>query len=252
MRRFLNNLRHHRNWWAYYRTKYTGGFPHGFIFRWRCGRRLRVPRRLLHTYKESFFDRAYFRGFPAAMQKLPIRTAVDVGANAGYFSLFLLSRFPRARVWAYEPIPTNFELLEQYRQAHPDLELHTIPKAVTAPACRTLTLHYERSDSYTTSASIRAGSEHLQALEVEATSLSDILAEHQLEELDFLKLDCEGSEYDILFQSPDHLLRRIRRMAIETHPGPTEREQGAALAGFLRKKGFALRREGDLIWAWRA
>ena len=252
MRRLLNNLRHHRNWWAYYRTKYTGNLRHGFTFRWRCGRQFHVPQRLLHTYKESFFDQAYIRGFPAAVRQKPIRTAVDVGANVGYFSLFLLSRFPGVRVWAYEPIPVNFELLEQYRHAHPDLQLQAVPKAVTAPACRTLTLHYDRSDRYTTSASILSESEHSDTLEVEATSLADILADHQLGELDFLKLDCEGSEYDILYQSPDQFLERIQRIAIETHPGPTGREQSATLADFLRKSGFELNREGDLIWAWRA
>jgi len=251
MRRFLNNVRHHRNWWAYYWTKHAGKQKQGFTFRWRCGRRLSVPHRLLHTYKESFFDQAYFRGFPAALRDAPVRTAVDVGANVGYFSLFLLSRFPDARVWAYEPMPANFELLDAYRHEHNDLELFPIQKAVTAPGQQTLTLHYDRSDSFTTSASIYSDPDQPQALRVKATSLDEIMETQQLDSLDFLKLDCEGSEYQLLYQARDEALRRIGRLAIETHPGPTPRETSSALAGFLQEKGFELHCEGDLIWAWR-
>ncbi len=49
-----------------------------------------------------------------------------------------------------------------------------------------------------------------QAETVPAVSLADVFARCQIERCDLLKLDCEGAEYDILFNAPDGILQRIK------------------------------------------
>jgi FkbM family methyltransferase len=41
-----------------------------------------------------------------------MRTVIDVGANRGQFTLFALERFPRARIFAFEPLPASARVLE--------------------------------------------------------------------------------------------------------------------------------------------
>jgi hypothetical protein len=87
---------------------------------------------------------------------------------------------------------------------------------------------------------------------VEAVSLPDIFAGHQFQQIDLLKLDCEGVEYEILFRCPDYVLQRVKLIAMETHNGVGTNENTEALCAFLKKKGFTIR-TGDkhFVWAWR-
>ena len=51
--------------------------------------------------------------------------------------------------------------------------------------------------------------------------------------IDLLKLDCEGAEYNILYNTPAHLFKKINCISIETHPGPDKKENKDALEKFL-------------------
>ena len=76
------------------------------------------------------------------------------------------------------------------------------------------------------------------------------MSDNQLEQVDFLKLDCEGSEYSILYNASAEVLGKIRRMAIETHLSNTERHNTAELSDYLKSKGFSTNMDKDIIWAW--
>src|SRR6266508_6011309 len=67
---------------------------------------------------------------------------------------------------------------------------------------------------------------------VKAVSLKDIFDAHAVEQCDFLKLDCEGAEYDILFSLAVDYFRRIKRIAMEYH-GEADRSARQAKADAL-------------------
>jgi Methyltransferase FkbM domain len=52
---------------------------------------------------------------------------------------------------------------------------------------------------------------------VACSTLADFLQERRLESVDFLKMDVEGSEWEILHSTPMSVLRRIRHIALEYH-----------------------------------
>ena len=89
-------------------------------------------------------------------------------------------------------------------------------------------------------------------VEVEAVSLPDIFSEFKLKEIDLLKLDCEGAEYDILYQCPTQLFPRIKQMAMETHPGKQSNENTETLCEFLKENGYQIKTDSNhFVWAWR-
>ncbi len=72
---------------------------------------------------------------------------------------------------------------------------------------------------------------------VRVTTLADLFRSFEIQECAWLKLDCEGAEYEILLEAPRSVLARIKRISAEYHPGighhgPEE------LADFLRTQGF--------------
>lgn len=53
---------------------------------------------------------------------------------------------------------------------------------------------------------------------VESVTLASLLEREQLDRVDLLKLDIEGSEYEILESVPVAVLRRVRAVVMEYHP----------------------------------
>lgn len=251
MRRLINNFENHTNWFGYYKYKYFGKRTGDFNFNCRSGISINVPHRLLHTYKECFFDETYLKGLPKELSKSPIKTIIDIGANVGYFSLFMFSLNVKAKVFAYEPIPKNFDLLNQYKSENPDLNFQIFNMAVTKPNQKSITLHYDESDAFTTSASIFNDQKQKNKLVVGSTSLERIIQDHQLSKVDLVKLDCEGSEYEILYNTPGTIFDKISILAIETHQGNNENENTYALSKYIKEHNFKIKTQGDIIWAWK-
>lgn len=251
--RQINLFRNLRNPQTYLAHKYGLLKRDTLFFKLRNGIIAEVPARLLHTFKESVFEQDYIRGFPRhALGNLDDATAVDVGANAGYFSLWWLSRFPRGKVVAVEPMPNNFALLARNQALNANRDFHAANCAMQSRP-GTVTLNFDRRDSFTTSASTRKGAGGGDEISVPAVSLEQLTADFGLARIDLLKLDCEGSEYDILYHCAEPLLHSIRRIAMETHRGAESEGCKDALCDFLRVKKFCVRTKpgSDMVYAWR-
>ncbi|MEK6479223.1 FkbM family methyltransferase [Catalinimonas sp. 4WD22] len=209
---------------------------------------------MLPAFKESFLDDIYLRGFPQSVLKKKNLKVIDIGANVGFFSLYMFYQFLNARVLAFEPIPYNFGVLEQYQKRFKDFDFHIFPKAVGGKNEK-ITLNASKLDGYTTMASVFESSKKGHQIEVEALSLDTVFDQHQLKQIDLLKLDCEGAEYDIIYNASEETLNNISMMSIETHQGVQKDENLQSLQVFLKKKGFQLSAldEGNTgyLWAWK-
>jgi hypothetical protein len=70
-----------------------------------------------------------------------------------------------------------------------------------------------------------------------ATKLTDDLPQRlRIATIDFLKLHCEGAEYEVLFEASADAIRQIQRIAIEFHGTPAARP--GAMHSFLWDAGF--------------
>lgn len=203
-----------------------------------------VPESLYAVFKEIFLEDFY--DIRALVKQLPERPVVlDVGANAGYFDLLLFSKRPEAVVYAYEPLPSNVERLQATIAANGWLKdkLHLFQRAVTGRPVSTLELFTEAAadNSVVASAFSDFDPRNTTSIQVEAQSLAEVLQANKLERVDLLKLDCEGSEYDILYHTDPSLLARIRHLVIEVHQLDQGSNNLEALSRFLEAQGYVLR-----------
>ena len=254
IRRYRNLVKNINNWASYLWFK-TVSNNASFNFELRDGFSVDVPRQMLSSFKESFFDEIYLKHIPdthlpASEEELLV---IDIGANVGYFSLFAFYCFPNAKVLAFEPMPFNYKKLKEYQEQYPALDFTIYPKAVSHEAGE-LSLNASTLDEYTTMASIFEHNSRSQQITVETITLQDQLDAAGHPQVDFLKLDCEGSEYAILYNLPQLLLQKVKIMSIETHEGTQPNENLDSLELFLRDNGFATHSlsEGKIgyIWAW--
>jgi FkbM family methyltransferase len=159
------------------------------------------------------------------------RVIVDAGANIGTASLWFAGRAPRARILAIEPGPTA---LAQLRRNLADNGLESRVDVVAAG------LGGKNGKAFlqeTPSSVLSHVVEYPEgAQEIELRRLEEILDENGLDEVDVLKLDCEGSEFDILLSSSPATLRRIGAIVGEWHP--QDGRDAAEIETYLRGAGF--------------
>ena len=220
------------------------------IFRTRNNIIIEVPRRLLHEFKEIFMEDSYMQGMGLRLPGSP--TVIDIGANAGFFSLFAASRFPGAMIYSYEPIDSNFKQLERNKRLNGKIRMECFQKAVYGHSGE-ISLTFNATDSFTTSATVFGRSDSRnKTIRMPCVTLPEILDEHHLKHCDLVKIDCEGSEYSILYNCHAKYLHRITQMAIEVHGGNEPGQDIDALADYLNANDFKTRRYlNHMLWAWR-
>ena len=160
-----------------------------------------------------------------------VRTIVDVGANVGAATLWFATRAPQARIVAVEPARDAVSSLTANVEAN---GLSDRVQVVPAGLGATSGIGYlaPAADSACTTVGTHVTEPELR---VPVKSLRDLLEEMAIEELDLLKLDCEGAEFEILLSSKT-LLPSIRAIVGEFHA--TQIEPRRQLEEILVGSGF--------------
>lgn len=146
---------------------------------------------------------------------------IDVGANIGVFSLATLTQIPDARVIAFEPSPFNFSRLKDNIERN-GFNACLCQKAISSNTAQPVMKFAETKDSPSTMHFAEATSDS--SIEVCVTYLDAYCEEHNISEIDLLKIDVEGYECDVLLGA-EQLLRRgaAKTVYIEVCPGNLKR-----------------------------
>jgi FkbM family methyltransferase len=131
---------------------------------------------------------------------------VDIGANVGAFPYSIKDKNP-SRVYCIEP---SKNLIKTLKKNLSDMPVTYINKAISD-----VTLDNKKKDE-----SLRIfvdESEHYNAI-----TFADFIREHDIEKIDFLKIDCEGSEVHIFNkENLSFIKNNVKHIVIEWHLGIT-------------------------------
>jgi FkbM family methyltransferase len=163
-------------------------------------------------------------------------TIVDIGAGHGDFAVFAARQCPHGVVYAYEPFPGSFALLSENVRLNGIKNVRASPYAVCGRK-GTTELYVVGREPLRFSTVGAQGVLTTGTLVVPCIALKDILDSLETKHCDFLKIDCEGGEYEILYAADDDSLRRVDRICLEYHDRVTGFDH-KDLAGFLRTRGF--------------
>jgi len=153
---------------------------------------------------------------------------VDIGANIGAFSL-LASR--RAKVvYAVEPVRSKFEMLRH------NVVLNQLNNVIIYPlALANCNGTVEIRDSGVMSSMYFDATDEIE--HVPAVTLETFFDDNDIERVDYLKMDCEGAEWDILLSTPPEILARIRHLELEFHRFRKDKHP-QMLCNHLKSAGF--------------
>ena len=160
-------------------------------------------------YKEIFKENLY----QTTPEELKDATVIDIGANIGCFSIFASTNKAR-KIYAIEPNLENFKQLLINCLSHDTIT--PINLAISKPGLKQAHLS---SNGVGCKVVEEDQGDFVNCISLE--ELLDIIPDKNL----VLKMDCEGSEYDIIFPSPPHIIKRFKYIYAEIHnnmhPNPT-------------------------------
>lgn len=199
----------------------------------------------------------------------------DIGANIGVFSVRALQRYARTQVYAFEPIPEIFAVLEKNGARYGAERFHGFrcglsdkPDTMTfdyyprAPAMSTAYPEAWEKDAASMENAVRGNVRsarkqfwyaHLvpefaakfllrflrggaQRVTAELRTVSQIMDEHQVPRIDLLKIDCEGAELKVLEGISDAHWPLVKQTVIEVHDIDGRLEK---ITSLLRARGFS-------------
>jgi amino acid adenylation domain-containing protein/FkbM family methyltransferase len=175
---------------------------------------------------------------------------LDVGANIGLFALYIAERCPRARIFAFEPLPPIFATLRRNAPLC-QAQLETFPYGLSCED-RSAEFTYYRGNSImsglthyadmaedievvkqflgnqpspnTAEQLVMHRADELLARRMRAETftcrlrrLSDVLREEHIEHVDLLKIDVERSELDVLLGIDGADWQKIDNIVMEVH-----------------------------------
>ncbi len=188
----------------------------------------------LQVLQNIFVDREYADYFPFYQDAV----IVDIGAHYGYFSLFAeVNSGTNARIFSFEPDPKNYAILNKNISNQGSKKIKAHPFAIGGKN-RTASLHLGNSTNSSLIEDYQLLSKDHSSTSVDVRALDEVLTELQIDKIDFLKIDCEGAEYEIIAQSSDDSLKKAAIISMEFHDMKNVNQTAQTLINRLTSLGF--------------
>ena len=251
-------MRYFSNWPQYFLDKILNRKSITYKSR-NGGFNVMVPVALRPVFKEIFFEDFYKKDLILSHLETKTPVVLDIGANAGYFATLISTCGLEPKIYCFEPVPANIEILQKNADFlseglnKPVVSVNQM--AITKEGIDSITLNLKTTKDLTVSASAVTKEASDVTLEVKATSLPVLMQDEALSRIDILKMDCEGSEYDILYNASSENLASIGFVAMEVHELSTPKHNLKALQDFFISNQFEIldilyvNNETSMLWA---
>jgi FkbM family methyltransferase len=157
------------------------------------------------TFYKIFYNKEY-----NVQLNLNPKVILDLGANVGLASIFFSAKYPQAKIIAVEPEKVNFQLLVKNTESNSNISClnYGVWNRVTNLEIkagydnwgfRTIETDVENDDT------------------IRAISIDKIMADFNLDQIDILKIDIEGSEKELFEKNYEKWLPKTKWIIIELH-----------------------------------
>jgi FkbM family methyltransferase len=181
----------------------------------------------LDVFRQIFLGEEY-----ACLRDISSPTMIlDLGANVGYSSAYLLSSFPTAFVFAVEPDPANFEILRKNLAQYGE-RAKVLRGAVWSHDSRLKVSRKTFGDGREWATQVVARQDDEDVEGVDGFGVLSLLRLANAESVDLLKIDIERSELELFNCAARSWLPRIKNICIELHGDDCRKAFMTALQGF--------------------
>jgi len=158
----------------------------------------------------------------------PGDVVIDIGGHIGIFSCYLAKTYPFLKILAFEPIPVSYRMFRRNLTLNEIRNIRLYNVAVTRDRRELeMVVHLQGN---TGGATANLGDLNLEGharFRCASLTLDDIFRSFLIDSCKLLKIDCEGSEHEILLTA--RCLDRVQYLRGEFHINQHLREQGYSI-----------------------
>lgn len=155
---------------------------------------------------------------------------LDIGANCGAFAVWAAARWPDSEIFCYEPVPETFQYLARnIINLCPGQAIETTQAAVTGDEAGLVRIYLGKNNCGEASLRPMTEQSHLSQMVMS-------IPPKQLPLAHFIKLDCEGSEFEILDTLITYGKRHFWAILVEWHSDELRRQIEGILVDYTLLK----------------
>ena len=170
---------------------------------------------------------------------------LDIGANQGFYTVFLSRKVGRnGKVFAFEPLPGEFRKLKQNLRINRCSNI--VMERMAIGACDGIADMFVCLDGHGSRSSMRTPPEEVtartQVEKVPITTVDRYVQRNKIKRIDFIKIDVEGAERDVL-ESSREVFSQLRPLVMIEMADVTTHQFGYRAVEnyhFLERHGFKL------------
>jgi FkbM family methyltransferase len=223
------------------REPYTVRFWNGMVIA------MRPQRGDLTAFRETWLQRDYLG---PGLRLSRGDAVIDVGANIGCFTLFAARNVgPQGRVIAIEPDGETYAQLNRNLQTNGICNVVPLRAALAGQAGAVSLRSCPNSLYSSLYGEVDGRCNEGAVQEVPAMTIDQIMDNAGLERCQFLKMDCEGAEHEVIRAMSAATAARIGQIGMELHD-LAGCDSGATVQR-LQEFGFRCQRRNALYYFWR-
>lgn len=159
----------------------------------------------------NVFSQVMYEGEYEIKYRVNASVIVDCGANIGLSSIFFKNKFPDATIVSVEPESTNFQILQKNTERYSNI--HCLNCGIWNRSTLLKVKNNDRGNWGFTVEEAEAGDTNT----IQAISIAEIMERYQLDHIDILKIDIEGSEQKLFESNVEKWLPFVKVIVIEFH-----------------------------------
>lgn len=140
---------------------------------------------------------------------------LDIGANIGITAALLSNTYPEAKIYCFEPVQENFEVLSLNSNSFKNVFVY--PFALGNKTEEKSLFFSDDNNNFGGFSFFEAGSTKEKQVNVKVKDINDVLDELKIHKVDMIKIDTEGSEFSILTHLGQDVLKQISYISGELH-----------------------------------
>ncbi|HVY01969.1 MAG TPA: FkbM family methyltransferase [Candidatus Nanoarchaeia archaeon] len=202
-----------------------------YICRMRNGLNFRVrsKEKDVNIINEVFISRSYHNALKMLNKESVV---IDIGGHIGSFAILAGKIAKQGKVYSYEPFQGSYKILSENILLNELSNVKAYNLAVTGNKNKTIKLYIKTIGEDFAGNSLYGSGENVT---VNTTNLAKIFSFNKIKRCDLLKIDCEGAEYEILYNTPRKIFDKINNIALEYH---TPFGDHIKLKSYIEKMGF--------------
>lgn len=159
---------------------------------------------------------------------------IDIGGHLGFFSLYAFALNSNIPIYSFEPHIGNYEILKKNLK---DNRIKNVFPKQLAVSNKVEQVKLEISKEDLNHSITKAIEPTGELQNVQTTTLEKVFKKNNIGHCDLIKIDCEGSEFPLIYATPRSILDKVSNIFLEYHDW-IEGANSNELKRYLEGAGF--------------